>query len=174
MSNTPKNKKPTKGFIESLKGTPKNLEEANQKTKNFYILLGIFGLIFSVLCALLHILFGMIVALGTAGIFAFLYFKDKKKNERNFCSDCGARIDYENGVAWEVTGYEDKEYTPNSNSNNKQVIKKRIATVEFTCTCTECGSTRSFIQKYDAVIWYDNNTHKTNNIETMAKNYFKI
>lgn len=169
-----KEQKNEKGFFTILKQTPKTLEEAKQKTKNFFILIGAITAVFSILCCFLHILFGVIVAVGSAGFLLFLYSKENQKNKRNFCPNCGVRIDYENGVEWGVTGYEDKEYTPNANSNNKQVIKKRIATVEFTCTCTECGETKSFTQKYDAIVWYDNNTKKENNIETMAKNYFKI
>jgi transcription elongation factor Elf1 len=167
-----KEKKP--GFFEVLKSTPQTLEAANKKTKYFFILVGAIALVFSVLAALLHIFFGIIMLVGCAGIFAFLYLKENQKNKRNFCSNCGTRIDYENGVAWKVTEYEDKNYTPNANSNNKQIIKKRIATVEFTCTCTECGDTKSFTQKYDAIVWYDNNTKKENNIAAMAENYFKI
>lgn len=163
-----------KGFIEVLKSKPQTLEEAKQKTKNFFILVGGIALVLSVLACLLHIFFGIIMAIGCAGIFGFLYLKENQKNKRNFCPDCGARIDYESGVAWEVTGYEDKDITPGSNSSGKQIISKRIATVEFTCTCGECGVSKTFTEKYDAVIWYNDGTHKKNNIESMAANYFKI
>ncbi|MBQ9784330.1 MAG: hypothetical protein IJW29_02400 [Clostridia bacterium] len=163
-----------KGFFEVLKSKPQTLDEAKKKTKYFFILVGAIGLVFSVLAALLHIFFGIIMLVGCAGIFGFLYMKENQKNKRNFCPDCGARIDYENGVEWEVTKYDEKDYTPNANAKGKQVISKRIATVEFTCTCTECGAVKTFTQNYDAIVWYDDGTHKKNNIEAMAKNYFKI
>ena len=172
MSN--KENQTQKGFFKTLKSTPQTLAEAKQKTKNFIILMAIIGLVFSILCALVHILFGVLVAVGTAGIFGFLYLKENQKNKRNFCSECGARIDYQNGVAWEVINYDEKDYTPNSNAQGRQIIKKRIATVEFTCKCLECGAEKVFTQKYDAVIWYDDRTVKQNNIETMAKSYFDI
>ena len=163
-----------KGFFQILKQKPTTLEEAKQKTKNFCILMGVIFLVFSVLAALLHIFFGIIMLIGCGIILAVLYFKENQKNKRNFCKECGARIDYESGVEWEVTGFEEKDFNPNPNSNSKQIIKKKIAIVEFTCTCEDCGATRTFSQKYDAIIWYDNGTRKDNNIETMAKNYFKI
>lgn len=163
-----------KEFFADLKKTPQTLEEAKNKTKKFFILVGIIAGVFAVLCALIHILFGLIVALGTAGFFVYLYAKENKKNERNFCSSCGARIDYEAGVAWEVSNSEIKEITPNSNAQGKQIIQKRIDTVHFTCTCTACGDAREFTEKYDAILWYNDGTVKKNNIETLAKNYFKI
>ena len=163
-----------KGFIESLKQKPQTLEEAKQKTKNFFILIGAITGIISIVFALIHIIFGLIVALGSAGILAFLYMQENKKNKRNFCSECGARIDYETGVEWQVSGYDEKEYTPNSNASGRQVIGKRFATVEFSCSCHECGNTKEFTEKYDVVIWYNDGTVKKNNVETFAKNYFKI
>ena len=163
-----------KGFFEDLKRTPRTLEEAKAKTKKLFILVGAFAGVFSVLCALLHILFGLIVALGSAGIFAFLYSKENKKNKRNFGEGCGARIDYEKGVAWEVTKYEEKACPRNSNSSGKQAVKKKIATVQFTCTCVECGLVKEFTQTYDTFIWYDDGTTKQNNVENFAQNYFKI
>ena len=167
-------KKDKKGFIESLKQKPQTLAEAKQKTKNFFILVGAFAGVFSILCALLHILFGLIVALGSAGFLVFLFGKESQKNKRNFCSECGAKIDYQEGVTWEVTGYNDKEYTPNPNASGKQITSKRIANVHFTCTCLECGNAREFNEKYDVIIWYDDGTAKKNNVETLAKNYFKL
>lgn len=78
----------------------------------------------ALLAALLHIFFGIIMAIGCVGILGVLYFKENQKNKRNFCASCGARIDYENGVAWEVTNYEEKDFTPNENASGKQIISK--------------------------------------------------
>ena len=77
-------KKDKKGFIESLKQKPQTLKEAKQKTKNFFILIGSFAGVFSILCALLHILFGLVVALGSAGLLAFLFGKESKKKQEKF------------------------------------------------------------------------------------------
>ena len=70
-----------KGFIESLKQKPQTLEEAKQKTKNFFILIGAITGVISIVFALIHIIFGLIVALGSAGILAFLYMQENKKNK---------------------------------------------------------------------------------------------
>ena len=134
------------------------------------IVFGVFAVLFLILLPVL----GIIWAVASVGIIAYLYSTWMQKNKRNFCADCGERIDYEEGVAWEVTEYNEKEISTNSGSQRKQVVKKRIATVEFTCTCSNCGATRVFTQNYDAVLWYDDGTVKRNNIESMAKNYFKI
>ena len=174
MSNEKKTGNGIKGFIDDLKRTPKTLEEAKTKTKKFFILIGGFALLFSVLCALLHIAFGLIVALGSAGLLAFLYSKENQKNKRNFCAECGERIDYERGVAWEVIKNEEKTCPTNSGSSGKQAIKKRMSTVQFTCTCISCGNVKEFTQTYETVVWYDDGTIKQNNVETFAKNYFKI
>ena len=169
-----KDTKNKKGFFETLKQTPKNLEEAKEKTRNLMILLAAVTLGVAVLASLLHIVFGIIALIGSSIGWVSMYFYETRKDKRNFCKDCGARIDYENGVSWDITGYEEKSYNPNSNSNSRQIIKKRFAIVKFNCTCIECGSTRSFTQKYVAVIWYDDGTHTENNIKVMAENYFKI
>ena len=168
------NKEKGKGFFATLKSKPETLAEAKQKTKNFFILVGGFTLVFALLCALVHILFGLIVAIGSAGIFAFLYFKENQKNKRNFCEKCGAKINYEQGVAWQVVGYDEKSYSPDTSKGGKQVIKKRIAQVEFTCTCSECGEIKSFTQNFDTVIWYSDRTVEKNDVESLAQNYFKL
>ena len=169
-----KDTKNKKGFFETLKQTPKNLEEAKEKTKNLIILSAAVSLGVAALGALIHIIFGIIALIASSIGLASMYFYEMRKDKRNFCADCGARIDYENGVSWEVTDYDEKNYNTNSSSSGKQIVRKRIANVEFTCTCTECGSTRRFCEKYDVVLWYNDGTHKQNNIQTLAKNYFKI
>lgn len=168
------NKKKGKGFFATLKCKPQTLAEAKQKTKNFFILIGAFTLPFALLCALVHILFGLIVALGSAGIFAFLYYKEDQKNKRNFCSNCGTKINYEEGVAWHVVNYDEKTYSPDGSKGGRQRVKTRIANVEFTCTCLECGESKSFNQKFDVVVWYNDGTVEKNPIETLAQDYFKI
>ena len=163
-----------KGFFKTLKQNPKNLEEAKEKTRNLMILLAAVTLGVAVLASLLHIVFGIIALIASSIGLVSMYFYETRKDKRNFCADCGARIDYENGVSWEVTDYDEKNYNTNSSSSGKQIVRKRIANVEFTCTCTECGSTRRFCEKYDVVLWYDDGTHTENNIKVMAENYFKI
>ena len=167
-------KRSVKEFIADLKMDPKTLEEAKQKTKSMCILTGIVFGVFVVLFCLLHILLGVLWAAASVGIIAFLNFKWTQKNKRNFCQDCGARFDYEECVAWEVSNVERKTMNPNSNSQSKQAIQKDVATVVFTCTCKDCGSERTFSEKYDVTIWYDDGSRKDINLNNIAKNYFKL
>ena len=174
MSKENKGKNSIKGWIDDLKSDPQTLEEAKQKTKSTCILVGIVFGIFAVLFCLLHILLGVIWALAAVGILAFLKFKWDQKSKRNFCPDCGARYDYEKCVAWEVSNVERKTLNTNSNAQSKQAIKKDVATVNFTCTCEQCGSQRQFSDKYDITIWYDDGSRKDVNLQNAAKSYFKL
>ena len=63
---------------------------------------------------------------------------------------------------------------PDTNSQTKKPIQKDVATVVFTCTCRECGSEKSFSEKYDVTIWYDDGSRKDINLQNVAKNYFNI
>ena len=145
---TQKAKKSIKGWIDDMKKNPQTLDEAKQKTKSTCILVGIIFAVFAVLFVFLHFLISLIWIVVGAGIIAYLYFKWSVQNVRNFCSKCGLRINYEDGVAWEVVNYEEKriEHTTDNNSDKKRAIKKRIATVDFTCTCLGCGEVKKFSQ----------------------------
>ena len=167
-------KKEKVGFLKALKVNPKTLSEAKEKTKAMTILCGIVFGVFVVLFCFLHILLALIWAVAAAGITLYLYAKWNQRNKRNFCSDCGARFDYERCVSWEVSNVERKTLNPNSNSQSKQAIQKDVATVEFKCTCEECGSEKNFSQKYDVTIWYDDGSRKDVNLKNVAKEYFKI
>ena len=167
-------KRGIKDWISDLKSDPKTLEEAKQKTKSTCILAGIVFGVFAVLFCLLHILLGVLWAVAAAGIIVFLNFKWNQKNQRNFCQDCGTRFDYEECVSWEVSDVERKTMTTNPNSQSKQVIQKDVATVVFTCTCAECGSEKTFSEKYDITLWYDDGSRKDVNLQNAAKNYFKL
>ena len=174
MSSDNKEKKGIRGWIAVMKSDPQTLEQANQKTKSTCILAGIVFGVFVVLLCLLHILLGILWAVAAAGILLFLKFKWDQKAKRNFCSDCGARFDYEECVSWEVSDLERKTMNTNSNSQSKQAIQKDVATVAFTCTCKKCGSEKQFSEKYDITIWYDDGSRKDINLKNVAKNYFKL
>ena len=169
-----KEKRSIKSRIADLKMDPQTLEEAKQKTESTCILAGIVFGVFAVLFCLLHILLGLLWAVAAVGILAFLKFKWEQKNKRNFCPDCGARYDYERCIAWEVSDVERKTMNTNPNAQGKQVIQKDVATVNFTCTCEKCGNERQFSNKYDITIWYDDGSRKDVNLQTAAKNYFKL
>lgn len=163
-----------KGLLTTLKSNPQTLSEANAKTKATCILCAIVFGAFAVLFCFLHIILGVLWAVAAAGIILYLKFKWDQKSKRNFCSDCGARFDYEECVSWEVSDVERKTMNPNSNSQSKQAIQKDVATVAFTCTCKECGSEKTFSEKYDITIWYDDGSRKDVNLKNVAKNYFKL
>ena len=167
-------KRGIKDLIADLKTDPKTLEAATRKTQSMCVLTAIVFGVFVVLFCFLHILLGVLWAVAAAGIILYLKFKWTQKNKRNFCQDCGARFDYEECVSWEVSEVERKTMNTNSNSQSKQAIQKDVATVVFTCTCKECGSERSFSEKYDVTIWYDDGSRKDVNLQNVAKNYFKL
>ena len=164
-----------KGFFEILKSDPQTLQEAKNKTKKTMVLIGIIFGIFVVLFCFLHILLAAIWLVASVLIMLYAYFSFNQKNSRNFCSDCGARFDYERCVAWEVEKVERKTLSTNPNAQNKkQEIQKDVATVNFTCTCEVCGSEKEFTQKHDLKIWYDDGTIKEINLQNAAKQYFKL
>ena len=174
MSNEKNQSTEKNGFLATLKSNPQTLDEAKKKTKANCILCAIVFGVFVILFSLLHILFGVLWAVAAAGIILYLKFKWDQKNKRNFCADCGARFDYEECVSWEVSGVERKTMNPDTNSQTKKAIQKDVATVVFTCTCRECGSEKSFSEKYDVTIWYDDGSRKDINLQNVAKNYFKL
>ena len=164
-----------KGFFETLKSSPKTMDEAKKKTKNLCIMVAVIFGVFVVLFSLLSIVVGLLWAVVAAGIIAYLYFVWTTQNKRNFCPACGTKYDYERCVAWQVSDVEIKEVNSNSNSSQgKQVIGKKMATVEFTCTCENCGDEREFTKRYEIATLYSDGTLKEYNIANMAKNYFKL
>ena len=174
MSNKNDNKKSTKGFFESIKSKPQTLQEANEKTKSTLILTAIIFAVISLVFIILIPIIGILVAIGCAGILVYFKITWTTQNKRNFCSECGARINYEKGVSWEVIEVNDKDCSVNSNSTSKQVCRKRIATVEFTCTCLECGAEKTFTKNFTIAEWYTNGTLREFNLDSMASGYFKI
>ena len=167
-------KKGLKEFFEVLKSKPQTLEEAKQKTKNFYIMLGaLFGLL-AVIFVFISLFVTLLIVVAGVGSLGYLYFKENQKNKRNFCTECGAKVDYETCVSWEVTDVERKEISRNPNAQGKQVIQRDVATVEFTCTCGACGNEKKFSEKYTVTTWYDDGSRKDENLQTLTRNYFKI
>ena len=174
MSQEKKQSAEKKNFLALLKSNPQTLDEAKQKTKAECILTAIIFGVFTVLFCFLSIIIGVLWAVASVGIILYLYFKWNQKNKRNFCSDCGARFDYEECVSWEVSDVERKTMNTNPNSQSKQAIQKDVAKVVFTCTCKECGSEKNFSEKYDVTVWYDDGSRKDINLKNIAKNYFKL
>ena len=174
MSQEKKQSAEKKNFLALLKSNPQTLDEAKQKTKADCILAAIIFGVFTVLFCFFSIIIGVLWAVASVGIILYLYFKWNQKNKRNFCSDCGARFDYEECVSWEVSDVERKTKSKNPNVKSKQVIAKDVATVIFTCTCKECGNEKSFSEKYDITTWYDDGSCKDVNLQNVARNYFKL
>ena len=164
-----------KSWLEAAKSDPQTLEEANKKTTVLCIGCGIVSVIFVILFCFIHILFAVIWAVASVGIIFYFKFILTKRNKRNFCADCGARFDYEKCVSWEVSEVERKSTPPTTdNPSGKYVVQKDVATVVFTCTCKDCGSERSFSEKYDITVWYYDGTIKEKNLKNEVKNYFKL
>lgn len=163
-----------KGFFKTLMSKPQTLEEAKRKTRKNMLLVGIVFGVFAVLFSLLHIIFGGIWAIFAAGVMVYFYVSWHIRDKRNFCSNCGAKFDYERCVSWVVEEAEIKSLSTNANSNRKQIIKKEITKLRFTCTCEECGNEKEFYEKFDTVLWYDDGSQKHNNLREMVKNYFNV
>ena len=168
-----KKKENGKGFFEVLKSTPNNLEEANLKTKNTYILAGIIVLAISAVFAILHIVLGLIVAVVSLICVVFLYFGGLEKNKKTFCTECGAKIDYESGVSWKVIKTEEKKVKTDPNKQEKQLCLRNVATVEFTSVCGNCGNTKVFTSTFDTAVMYTDRTMEYYNLESSIENYFK-
>ena len=167
-------KKEKVGFFKTLKSNPQTVAEAKKKTRALIGLCAIIFGAFVVLFFFLHYLIALIWAVVAAGILLYLSVTWNQQTKRNFCSDCGTRFDYEDGVSWEVTNVETKTMNTNSNSQSKQIYEKEVATVAFTCRCLNCGSEKNFTNKFDVTLWYTDGTRRDFNIETAAKKYFKI
>ena len=162
------------GFSGSLKEQPTTLQEAKKRAKKLYIIMGaIFAVGVVFMTILLGFVVGIIGLLMLGGILLYFISFYNKKMKRNFCSSCGKRIDYDDEISWKIVKYDEKTYSP-SDSNQRKPIKKRIAHVRFNCTCSNCGATKDFTEKWDAVIWYDDRTVEEFNIEERAENYFKL
>ena len=167
-------KKEKVGFFKLLKSDPKTVEEAKRKTRALTGFCAIIFGAFVILFLFLHFLIALIWGVVAIGILLYMSIKWNKQTKRNFCSECGTRFDYEESVSWQVTNVERKTMNTNSNSQSRQIDEKEIATVEFTCRCLNCGSEKSFREKFDVILWYTDGTRRDFNIEAMAKNYFKI
>ena len=163
-----------KGFFEVLKSHPETLEGAKDKTKKLCILAAIISGVFVVLLSLIYIILGLICVVSSVVIIGILYISWSARNKRNFCKDCGAKFNYEECVSWNVGEVEHKECNTSSNSQSKQIKAKDVATVNFTCTCKECGSVMEFSKKYDVVLYYDDGSFKKSNLSNIAKSYFKL
>ena len=175
---TEQKKKKKLGFWASIMLNPKTittLPEANLRARNLYIFIEILLLLFSAFFIFIFP-FALIIyiPLCVGGVF-YLYFQEKQKVKRNFCPKCGKRVDYENDVEWAVIETDEKSYNPSSgNSSSRKMTEKEISTVEFTCTCAECGEETTFTKKFVTAITYDDGTVKEHNVTTLAKKYFQL
>ena len=96
-------------------------------------------------------------------VYFSLIGKEKKRFKRSFCSKCHAHYDYEEDVSWEVLDV--------SVSETENTAQEK-ASVEFTCSCPNCGKERTFTEKFVVASVDKNGNVKENNISTMAKKYF--
>ena len=163
-----------KQIINDYKLKPQTREEAKRKTKASAIILGsILGVISLLLC-IISVFIGLIFAVLTIIAVVATLFLGNRKNDKNFCEKCGEKIDYENGVAWEVIEFTEKTYTIPENANKDFVVKKRFANVRITCHCTKCGETNEFMKKFDVVDWHLDGSVNQYNLQDLVKGYFRL
>lgn len=165
--------KEKKSIIAILK-EPQTLAEAKKKTIVTCI---VSGLAYAIVCVLFFIIspwLGGILLIPAPFLIAYVYYLCNQKSKRNFCPKCGAKFDYEKDVSWNVTNYEEKSYTPQSNSNSKKIVEKRFETVCFDCKCAKCGEVTSFEKKFTTAVCYDDGSVQVKSAETQAKEYFKL
>lgn len=102
----------------------------------------------------------VLIIAGISFLFMIGAIIDKGKVKRSYCPYCGEPYDYEDDIEWDV-------------SDVITDSKKRTATVQFNCTCSECGKETSFSKKL-TVASLDNNGKLTEyNIYDLARKCFK-
>ena len=149
------------------------MEELNKrlkKNKIFTIISAVILLGFIALTAIGFVsgefLLGVVGFLGFCAFlgvtYGFIYYK--KLIKRSYCPYCGTHYNYGTDISWE-------EVQRSAKQMSKQ--EKVIATVEFSCQCTNCGETQDF--SADFVIYehnYESGKEKVYNIHDLAKKYF--
>ena len=105
----------------------------------------------------------IILIIGLLCIFTFLVyaFLEIPRIKRNFCTECGEKYDYDEDVSWEMT--------------DEDVTDKRVLdTVEFTCTCGNCGAERHFYKTFCVASVDDKGKVHRSPLERLVKIYMNV
>lgn len=153
---------------------PETPSEAKAKTDAEYTLLTMVLVIIDLLFIIISPFITIFMLIITPFLMTYLRYLANKKNKRNFCEKCEKKIDYQQEVACEVTNYDEKSHDIPSNPKKDFVWKERFAYVNFTCTCSKCGTVKEFNEKFTVVQWRIDDTVKEYNLSTLTENYFKL
>ena len=105
--------------------------------------------------SILFILIGIGVTIG--------FMTEKKRIMRSYCPACGKKYDYEEDVEWVEGSEEEKD-------NGKTA--SLVSTVDFTCTCSNCGNESSFTEKFTVAKRDENGKITRYNLKDLARKYF--
>ena len=169
-----KEKKSIKEFFKELfndlKLKPTTLENAKKRTFALCKLLGIGGGILSIILMIMAPGVGITLAIVCAILIGGLCLKIWIKTERNFCSKCKEKFNYDTDVNWMVTQQREEGRQPGSTN----IIKKRYATIKFTCTCSKCHNLYEFTEEKEIVTWYSDGKITEKNVADIARSYFQL
>lgn len=172
--NNKKEKKSIKEFFKELfndlKLKPTTLENARKRTFALCKLLGIGGGILSIILMIMAPGVGITLAIACAILIGGLCLKMWIKTERNFCSKCKEKFNYDTDVNWMVTQQREEGRQPGSSN----IIKKRYATIKFTCTCSKCHNLYEFTEEKEIVTWYSDGKITEKNVADIARSYFQL
>ena len=157
----------------------KDFSKLKKAKAKLWISFGILTLVFAVIGVALAIFIHYYAAIFFSGICEIMLLivwlpKQFKRVKRCFCSECGAKYDYQEDVSWEVSDIEIKEKSTNPNSKSRQVAAVRIEYVDFECSCEKCGSVSTFTHKFQTGVEYDDGREKVKNVALLIKDYFKV
>ena len=169
-----KEKKSIKEFFKELfndlKLKPTTLENARKRTFALCKLLGIGGGILSIILMIMAPGVGITLAIACAILIGRLCLKIWIKTERNFCSKCKEKFNYDTDVNWMITQQREEGKQPGSSN----IIKKRYATIKFTCTCSKCHNLYEFTEEKEIVTWYSDGKITEKNVADIARSYFQL
>ena len=163
-------KKFFKELFNDLKLKPTTLENARKRTFALCKLLGIGGGILSIILMIMAPGVGITLAIACAILIGGLCLKMWIKTERNFCSKCKEKFNYDTDVNWMVTQQREEGRQPGSSN----IIKKRYATIKFTCTCSKCHNLYEFTEEKEIVTWYSDGKITEKNVADIARSYFQL
>lgn len=171
-----KEKKSIKEFFKEifndLKLEPTTLENARKRTFALCKLLGIGGGILSIILMIMAPGVGLTLAFACAILIGGLCLNMMLKTERNFCKKCKTKLNYDTDVSWLVSKYDEEKVKPTS--TQRAIIKKRFATIKFTCVCSNCKSVDEFEIRKEVVTWFSDNTIEEKNVADIARSYFQL
>ena len=85
---------------------------------------------------------------------------ERLRLRRIYCPHCREKFDYETDVGWEVSGVETKG-------------NKSVAIVAIECTCSNCGETPSFTEKFTVGRIDDKGNYHESNINSSVRKFFR-